>query len=362
MDNGGFQLTKEGTPQGGVISPLLANIALHGMENRIKQAFPEKYFRKEGKFGKFASPNFIRYADDFVILHENLEVIQKCQQIIAEWLKDIGLELKPSKTRITHTLNNGENKPGFDFLGFNIRQFKVNPTKGAKNARGQQLGIITLTSPSKESLSRHIKNLAETVDRYSTAPQEVIISNLNPKIRGWSNYYSIGASKSTFQKADFLLYQKLRGWALRRCAGTNKTDTNRKYWRKFENQNWCFSTHEGVRLVTHSEKPIERFIKVKGTRSPYDGDWVYWGTRMGNNPDTPKRVTTLLKRQKGKCLHCGGNFKYGDLMEVDHISPKSKGGKDAYANMQLLHRHCHDIKSTLDSTHDKSQYVEEPDE
>ncbi|NJO93465.1 MAG: HNH endonuclease [Hydrococcus sp. RM1_1_31] len=83
---------------------------------------------------------------------------------------------------------------------------------------------------------------------------------------------------------------------------------------------------------------------------------------MVKNPDTPKRVTTLLKRQEGKCLHCGANFKYGDLMEVDHILPKSKGGKDAYSNMQLLHRHCHDQKSTLDGSHDKSQFVEEPGE
>ncbi len=94
--------TNEGTPQGGVISPLLANIALHGMEERVKQyAETLKGYKRDNRYAL----SLIRYADDFVIIHEDLNVVQKCQEIIADWLSDMGLELKPSKTKLTHTLN-----------------------------------------------------------------------------------------------------------------------------------------------------------------------------------------------------------------------------------------------------------------
>ena len=117
MINGNFFNTNEGTPQGGIISPLLANIALHGMEERVKQ-YAETLKAKGGdKVKNRKSLNLIRYADDFVIIHEDLEVVQTCQKIIAHWLSDIGLESKPSKTRLTHTLNEINGNVGFEFLG-----------------------------------------------------------------------------------------------------------------------------------------------------------------------------------------------------------------------------------------------------
>ena len=120
----GHSATSQGTPQGGVISPLLANIALHGMENRIKQAYPtDKSGYVKGTGGKIRQPALIRYADDFVILHEDLAIVQRCREIISEWLRGIGLELKPSKTRISHTLITHDDNVGFDFLGFNIKQY-----------------------------------------------------------------------------------------------------------------------------------------------------------------------------------------------------------------------------------------------
>lgn len=131
MDSMQYFDTSEGTPQGGVISPLLANIALHGMEERIKQYaetldVKDSKGKQQGKRDKRYNLSLIRYADDFVILHEDLTVVQRCQQIIAEWLKDMGLELKQTKTRLAHTLNKyGEEEPGFNFLGFNVRQFRV---------------------------------------------------------------------------------------------------------------------------------------------------------------------------------------------------------------------------------------------
>ena len=139
--------TNEGTPQGGVISPLLANIALHGMENRIKQYAETLKGRKERNRDALS---LIRYADDFVIIHEDLNVVKQCQEIIAEWLSDMGLELKPSKTKLTHTLDELDGNVGFEFLGFHIQQYKVGSCRSANNTHGISLGFKTLITPSKQ--------------------------------------------------------------------------------------------------------------------------------------------------------------------------------------------------------------------
>ncbi len=102
--------------------------------------------------------------------------------------------------------------------------------------------------------------------------------------------------------------------------------------------------------MSHSETKIKRHSKVRGEKSPYDGDWIYWTARIGKHPEVSTRMATLLKNQKGKCNHCEHNFKDGDLLEIDHKIPKSKGGKDLYNNLQVLHRHCHDIKTTRDGS------------
>lgn len=123
-----------------------------------------------------------------------------------------------------------------------------------------------------------------------------------------------------------------------------------KYFRKKGNDNWSFCTRDNTLLIKHSDTKIERHVKIKGNASPYNGDWVYWSTRMGEHPKVPASVAKLLKRQKGKCAHCGYYLKDEDVMETDHIIPKSKGGKDSYGNLQILHRHCHDKKTANDSS------------
>ena len=352
FDQGVLFPTNEGTPQGGTISPLLANIALHGMEERIKE-----YARtlKGCKRDNQGALSLIRYADDFVIIHENLDVIKNCQKIIKEWLNDMGLELKPSKTRLTHTLKTQGEEAGFEFLGFHIQQHKVGNYRAAKT-NGKNLGFKTLIKPSKKKIQAHLRHIGDVIDAHKTAPQAALISKLNPIIRGWSNYYSTIVSKKIFNKLDKLIYEKLRAWASYR--GKNGQINKDKYWRTVGNQNWCFSTEDGIELITHASTPIVRHIKVKGTASPYNGDWNYWSKRRGEYPGTPTRVSTLIKNQKGKCTHCGLNFTSEDLLEVDHIIPKSKGGKDTYSNLQLLHRHCHDTKTASDGSLHKSQIDE----
>ena len=185
----------QGTPQGGVISPLLSNIALHGWENRLKQVWGLKEVA------------LIRYADDFVILHHKLEKVKKCQTIISEWLREYGLELNREKTRIVHTLKELEGKkPGFDFLGFNIRQYQVGKCNSGKSTNGKLLGFKTIIKPSEESVRRHYQKISETVKRYSEAPQYQLITKLNPIIRGWCNYFKTVCSKKTFARLKNLTY------------------------------------------------------------------------------------------------------------------------------------------------------------
>jgi len=343
-ENSSLFPTNDGTPQGGVISPLLANIALHGMEECIKQ-YAETL--KGQKRDNRKALSLIRYADDFVIIHQDLNVVKKCQEIIADWLSDMGLELKPNKTKLTHTLKEYEGNIGFEFLGFHIQQYKVGNYRCAKNGSGTLLGFTTLITPSKAKVKTHLAKIADVMDVHKTAPQAALIGRLNPIIRGWSNYYSTVVSKDIFSKIDNLMWDKLRAWSRSRGKGSINKD---KYWRTVGDRNWCFSTEDGMELLNHKSTPIVRHIKIKGEASPYDGNWIYWSKRRGESPDTPNRVASLIKRQKGICSHCGLYFTSTDIVEVDHIKPTSLGGKDTYDNLQLLHKHCHDTKTTTDGS------------
>ncbi|MGK7933571.1 MAG: group II intron reverse transcriptase/maturase [Microcystaceae cyanobacterium] len=346
-----WSATEEGTPQGGVVSPLLANIALHGMELEIKKFARTWEGRKEHNE---QSISLIRYADDFVVLHKDLKVVLKCKEIIENWLSDIGLELKPSKTRISHTLNEYEGNSGFDFLGFTISQFPVGKDHSGKNTNKELLGFKTIIKPSKDKIKTHIKKLGEVIDQHKSSPQIALIKELNPIIRGWSNYYRTVCSKEIFSHCDHILYQQLKRWAERRHPNKNKHWVKNKYWHTSGDRNWVFASKSfgkiNFELFEHQKTPIVRHTKVKSGKSLFDGDLIYWSTRMGRHPEMPLTKATLLKRQKGKCNHCGLHFKEGDLLEIDHIIPKSKGGKNEYKNFQLLHRHCHDNKTVTDGS------------
>jgi len=352
--------TAEGTPQGGVISPLLANVALHGLEEEVMSLVGNNKVKRQ-------ELTIVRYADDFVVIHKDKDMVKKAQEVIAKWLGKIGLELKPEKTKITHTLN-GEN-PGFDFLGFNIRQYEVGKYRTGKDGRGKPLGFKTLIKPSKESIGRQKKKLSSVVTGHKSAPQEALISKLNPVIRGWSNNFRIGVSKDVYSRLDDYLWKILWRWAKRRHPNKSDHWIAKKYWSIKEDGKWRFRCRicedVEIELGRHSQVEIVRHVKVKGPASPYDGNLKYWSTRLGRNPELSSRVTKLLKRQRGKCNECGLIFREDDRWEVDHIKPLSLGGKDRWDNIQLLHKHCHDVKTARDGScrvYDKDGIVEEPDE
>jgi RNA-directed DNA polymerase len=336
--------TEAGVPQGGVVSPLLANIVLHGMEEKIKEyAATWKGNKQDNK----SSLSLIRYADDFIIIHERLEVVERCKQIISGWLADYDLEIKPEKTQIVHTLkhHNGK-KPGFNFLGFNIRQYPVGKYKSGKNPHGKKLGFKTIIKPSEESVKRHYAKVAKVITKYNSAPQSALVSKLNPILRGWSNYYKTICSKEIYSKTGHLITKRLLRWAKRRHPNKSTKWVVNKYWKTVGGDNWVFGD-EDVSLYKHSTTPIVRHTKVKGVASPYNGNTKYWATRMGRHPELSDSVSRLLKKQKGRCAMCNLTFREDSIIEKDHIIPRALGGKYA-DNIQLLHVHCHDEKSKAD--------------
>jgi RNA-directed DNA polymerase len=323
----------------------LALIALHGLETAMRKCIHHGETKQK-------ELSVIFYADDFVVLHKSLDVIQKCKLAAQEWLRGMSLELNPNKTRISHTLNPYEGKVGFDFLGFNIRQYPVEKHHSGRNTRGNLLGFKTLIKPSKSKVAIHVEQLNKTVGAYKHGSQEALIKKLNPIIRGWSKYYSTVTSKRTFANCDYKLFTQLRAWTARR-TGRFGSSTFVQYWHYIEDRQ-TFSTKEGVKLAFHAVTPIVRHVKIRGNKSYFDGDVIYWSTRKGANPELPNRVALLLKKYKGRCPECGLMFVGDDLIEVDHLIPRMDGGTDKFDNLQPLHRHCHDVKTARDATNRKA--------
>ena len=366
LDKGELFLTKEGTPQGGVISPLLANIALHGLETHIRQHFPQgRWVNNRIQYLKW-KPQVIRYADDFVILHHDLDTLRECKALAQEWLKEIGLELKPSKTRITHTLEKVEDqKPGLDFLGFNIRAYHSSKYKCAVN-NGELTGFNLIIKPTKQNVKAQYRKIARHIEDCKGAPVEKLIRDLNPAIIGWSNYYSTVVSKETFAFLDHKIFWKLLRWGKFRHPKKKTRWVVNKYWLVNQGQGWKFGKGT-IKLAAHANIPTKKYVKVKGTASPYDGNWMYWSKRRAKYPGVSATLSRTLHRQKGKCGECGLNFYAEDRIELHHLDGNYRNNR--LENLKVTHCHCHDRihsgkgnLSSLISTHDKGQLGEKPDE
>jgi RNA-directed DNA polymerase len=227
----------------------------------------------------------------------------------------------------------------------------VGKHQSGKNPHGRKLGFKTIIKPSKKKIKEHYDKLAEIINNHKAAPQQALIAKLAPVITGWCNYYRTVCSKETFSKVNHLLFLKLLRWGYRRHPRKGKTEINRKYWHTIELNNWRFACkfrEDSFVLPIHAETKIIRHIKVKGDASPYDGNSTYWATRMGKHPEVRSSVARLLKKQKGKCNHCNLTFKPEDKIEIDHIIPQKAGGHKYKDNLQVLHKHCHDVKTKTD--------------
>jgi RNA-directed DNA polymerase len=325
---GTLHQSETGVPQGGIISPLLMNIALHDME----QALGVRYDRRGQIKGSRA---LVRYADDWVVFCESEEDAQAARRQAKEWLQDRGLCLSEQKTQIVHLTE------GFDFLGFNIRHYPAPTT-----ARS---GYKLLIKPSKESVRKFKDRVRlEWMNLKGHNTMEVL-KRLNPIVRGWANYFRIGVSKHTFETLDH--------WMLTRCARHVRSNHPRKGWRwcrqKYWGQlnperadRWVFGDKStGAYLLKLSWTPIKRHVLVKGAASQDDPDlrgyWIERERRKLEDGLLPPRLTGLARAQQGRCTHCGASLFNGEALHRHHLLPKSKGGTDKRSNVQLLHLYCH---------------------
>lgn len=285
--------TEEGTMQGGIISPTLANMTLDG----IQPILARKY-RRYSKGGKQYSPmvNLVRYADDFIITSAEKEVLEReIKPMLVEFLAERGLELSEEKTVITHI---GD---GFDFLGFNIRKFK---------------GVL-LTQPSKKCVKKFLDGIRYTIDSNKSCRQETLIRLLNPKITGWANYYRCGASSKTFQRVDDQIFRKLWQWAKRRHPKKGKRWIANKYFHFYKTRRWRFlveSEKNGRKdifpLKLAFETKILRHKKIKGEANPFDAEWKeYFEERMTYKMllslKGRKSLLYMWNKQERKCPLCG---------------------------------------------------------
>ena len=323
LDNGIVFDMEKGTPQGGVISPLLANVALTNLDEFCSQYGPD-----------FSNP-IIRYADDFIIVCKSEPEANRIKQEIAHYLHDTtGLSLSMEKTRISHI-----NK-GFDFLGFNIRKYK------SRNNRDDE---ILLIKPQKEKVTETLREWKQVIDRNNGNTLEIMLLQLRPKMIGWAMYYRFVVSKATYTKIDYEMWYKVYKW-IKRHYGYKSIIRLINADHKQGNK-WKIEDGE-AELKTLSEVPITRFMKVKRGYRVYDSNpevIKYWEKREYQNAYNQiisVKRQRLFRKQKGFCFHCSKLIEQSDITDnrvhIHHIIPVSKGGERYnYRNLRLVHQPCH---------------------
>lgn len=355
--NKGVIASVAGTPQGGIISPLLANIALHGLEFHLKgfvSKLPDPISagnKGRGKVAKEKALGFARYADDFVLIHENPKTLQLCIAETSSWLAGVGLELNQEKSKLRDTRN------GFLFLGFQIimvRRAIYNKTYKVK------------ITPSAKSCDRLLSNLRYVFSKAKAWSAYSLISEIRPKIVGWANYFRFCECKDTFVRLTNAIFGMVRTWVFRRDTRHGRIAIKQKYFpsgRTFvydkisHHDNWILvgsrKAKNGKKVenfLPHMSWVVSRkFVKVQGSDSPFDPSLkLYWLGRMAKHSCYPESIKFLLKRQNISCSVCKKKFVESDRFEIDHIIPISLGGSNRYENLQLIHRSCHVCKTRED--------------
>jgi len=248
--------TTEGTPQGGIISPTLANATLDGMEKLVREKFQKR--RENGKV-HYPKVNLIRYADDFVVTAQSRETLEEIKSLLTEFLAHRGLAMSEEKTLITKVTE------GFDFLGFNIRKYK--------NGK-------LLIKPAQKSIKKVIEKLHEVIFSNKAVSQCLLIEKLNPVITGWGNYFRHVVAKEIFAKIDHIVVGQLKRWAFRRHSKKSRKWAIEKYFKTENKRKWVFKDSfefEGHTKVYTLKKladiPIVRHIKIKMYANPFDEQW-----------------------------------------------------------------------------------------
>jgi RNA-directed DNA polymerase len=344
MEHSILHPTDEGTPQGGIISPVLANLTLDGLERLLLERFP-KWYWAAGKT-RTNKVNLVRYADDFIITGDSREqLVDEVWPLLERFLEERGLQLSAKKTVVTHI------QDGFDFLGQNVRKYN---------------GKI-LIKPSKKNVKAFLAKVRAVIKGNPTMPAGKLIAQLNPLIRGWAQYHQHVVSKDTFASVDSAIFETLWRWAKRRHPKKGAKWVKQRYFPAIGSRQWVFSGKaiDGCGKTTSRQLfradsvPIKRHVKVQSAANPYDPKWeAYFAQRLAvkvaTNLQDYRTMLFLWNQQNGLCPNCNQPITTITGWHSHHLIWKSNGGSDDDENRLLLHPNCHM------QVHSQSHSVVEP--
>ncbi len=310
--------TNAGTPQGGIISPVLANMALDGLQRELEGLFRTVRQVREAKV------HLVRYADDFVVTGSSRELLEeRVRPLVVQFLATRGLVLSETKTKITHVTE------GFDFLGWNVRR----------------VNRMLLTQPSKKDVKAFMTKMRESVRTMRSAKQEDLILKLTPIIRGWANYHRIQMAMCTFSRCDHLIWELLWRWADRRHPNKGKRWVKQRYFVRTKGRDWRFAIKDKI-LPVLSEFRKRTHVKVVAEANPYDPAFdEYFTKRLARKMDQTlegrRKLRWLWWWQDGLCPACFQKITRETGWHLHHRIKRTNGGSNATSNLTLLHPNCH---------------------
>ncbi len=319
--------TQAGTPQGGIISPVLANLALDGLQNELTTLF------RTVRDARLAKVNLVRYADDFIITASSKEYLEdKVKPLVEKFLATRGLILSEKKTKITHVTE------GFDFLGWNVRMFDR----------------MLVTQPSKKNIKAFLGKIRSLLRERKTARQIEVIEKLTPVIRGWANYHRSQMASQTFAKCDHQIWQALWRWACRRHPNKGKRWIKQRYFQRLKGRDWRFTDQDKQLpiLTGYRKRP---HTKIKAEANPYDPAYDGYfskrlAKRMEGTLEGRRKLRWLWWWQEGKCPICNQKITRETGWNLHHIIKRSQRGSDKLTNLVLLHPNCHRQHHVLEQT------------
>lgn len=336
--------TERGTPQGGIASPIFANLVLDGIEDLLGRKYGS--FKLDGNYKKAGvnSIQFVRYADDFVVIGKSKDILEnEVKPLIEDFLRIRGLELSPEKTIVTHV------SEGFDFLGQNIRRYNCGKSRSK-----------VLIKPSRKNVLAFLKKVRESIREMRTARQADMIRRLNPIIRGWVNYHRSIVAKRTFTKVDNAIFRELMRWGKRRHARKSNIWIHNKYFTTLNKRNhhFCAKVRDEKtgntaiwKLMLAEYTPIVRHIKIRGEANPFDPAYnEYFESRisrkMANSNTGRNRLLAVWKKQNGFCPVCSNLITGTTGGVIQYNIKRTEGGSDKLSNLQLVHDRCHGRKKS----------------
>jgi RNA-directed DNA polymerase len=329
MEKGIIHPTTAGTPQGGVISPLLANIALHGMEAALGIT---RY--TQGCIKKGVRRLLVRYADDFLVFCETQTEAEQAQADLQHFLRLRGLRLSSEKTRIVHL------SEGFDFLGFNVRHYPSDNTP---------TGWKLLIKPAQESVAAFREKLRFHFKRLQGSNAQCLIKVLNPILRGWANYYRGVVSSKIFQQLEYYIFWKLRRWISKTHPHKSCSWRDRRYWMNhpaYPGSQWSFVDKDsGMVLYRIGYTRIHRHVLIQGNASPDNPEFKDYFERRAKRSSSignyPKAAQQVILCQQTQCPNCGQSLFNEEDIHIHHKVSRQKGGTNHTSNLVAVHLVCH---------------------